>query len=240
MKPKPPKTAQLPLSLGLKDSAVFANFLPGPNAQAVAYLRALSGGIQEPAVYLWGKPGTGKSHLLQALCHAAGEKTLAAVYLPMRIAVDFPCEVLNGLESMALVCIDDLHLIAGHEQWQRALIGLFERIHDSGGSLVVAANSVPGELGVSPHLASRLSWGIAFQIKPLDDQDKAAALQLRTERRGFHLRAEVARYLVRHYGDDMTHLFEQLDILDQASLAAKRKLTLPFVKGILQQPSTAT
>lgn len=225
---------QLPLSLGLKDSAVFANFVAGANAEAVAYLQQLADHSETPCVYLWGGVGTGKSHLLQAICHAAGEHGLAAVYLPMRSADEFPYEALTGLESVDFVCIDDIDAVAGDYDWERALMRLFERIQQAHSGLVVTGASIPSELGLSlAPLASRLAWGLLFQLKESDAGLKQEALILRADRRGISLPKEAARYLVRHHGQNMSALFDAFERVDKASLAAKRKLTVPFIRAIL-------
>jgi DnaA family protein len=232
----PETNPQLPLGLKLKDGATFASFFPGSNAELVEHLSRLSGSPWQPGIYLWGDPGTGKSHLLQAVCHAAGERGLAAVYLPLRLADQFPREVLLGLEKLGIVCIDDIQLIAGDQDWELALIQLFERIRDSGTQLVVASNASPAAMGLSsPHLVSRLSWGLQFHLQALDAEGKLGALQLRAARRGIGLPSEAGRYLVRHYGQDVNLLFSTLDCLDRASLVAKRKLTLPFIRKVLEK-----
>jgi DnaA family protein len=232
---------QLPLNLGLKDSATFASYVPGANAQAVAYLSRLAGGSWEPGVYLWGLPGTGKSHLLQAVCHAASVAGTAAIYLPMQLADRFPSEALNGMENVSRVCIDDIHAIAGRRDWETALVHLLDRIHVAGGGLVVTGKAAPVALGLElPQLTSRLAGGLTLQLQPLDEADKLQALQWRAARRGLELTAEAGRYLVRHYGQDMGVLCAALDTIDQASLAAQRRLTIPFMRRVLGSPDLKT
>ncbi|MDX1604680.1 MAG: DnaA regulatory inactivator Hda [Candidatus Competibacterales bacterium] len=226
-------TQQLPLQIGLRDSAVFASFVAGANAEVVEYLRHQLGD-GDPVVFLCGASGCGKSHLLQALCHDAGSRGAAAVYLPLRRADEFPCEALNGLEAMAVVCLDDIDAIAGRADWEWALLRLFERIHQAGRTLVATAAVPPGQLGLGqPQLTSRLSWGLTFPLRPLAEAGRREALEVRARRRGLSLAPEAARYLVRRYEDDNAGLFEALERLDRASLAAKRRLTIPFIRGVL-------
>lgn len=228
---------QLPLGIGLRDSAVFANFIAGTNDEVLDYLQRCFGHGNAPLTYLWGDSGTGKSHLLQALCHAAGDRGEPAVYLPLRRASEFPFEALNGLEAVSVVCLDDVDAIAGQLDWERTLLQLFERIHASGGALAVTAARPPGETGLRlPQLGSRLSWGMTFQLRPLDDAQRLRALDLRARRRGMALNSDVLRYLVRHYGGDSHTLFQALEQLDQASLIAKRRLTIPFIRSVLGAP----
>lgn len=230
-------TRQLPLALDLKDSAAFESYFPGPNAEVMEHLRRLPETGETVGVYLWGPPGTGKSHLLQAACRAAGERNLAAVYLPMHSADQFPCEALEGLENVDLVCIDDIYAVAGQEEWERAIVHLFDRIQGVGGKLIVTGNTLHAELEFGlPQLGSRLAGGWVFQLRRLEEEEILQALQLRADRRGFNLPLPTGRYLVRHYGHDLSALFDALDSLDRASLVAKRKLTVPFVRAALKGP----
>ena len=228
------RQSQLTLNLSLRDSATFDSYVAGPNSQAVTYLRRLAGHGWEPGVYLWGAPGAGKSHLLQAVCHAAGTTGAAAVYLPMEMADRFPSEALNGLENLSRICIDDIEAIAGRRDWEIALVHLIDRVQAAGGGLVVTGNAAPTALGLElAQLSSRLAGGLTLQLHALDEADKLQALQLRAARRGLTLTMEAGRYLVRHYGQDMNRLFVALETVDRASLAAQRKLTIPFMRDVL-------
>lgn len=225
---------QLPLGLTLNDSATFANFITGPHSEAVQAVQACARGQGEAFIYLAGAAGTGKTHLLQAACHAMARQGGTVVYLPLQCAAQFGLDALDGLERMALVCLDDVQALVGQPEWEQALFNLFNRVRDSGGRLLVAANAKPSQLGLSlPDLVSRLSWGVTYVLPSLDDADKLRALSLRAQARGFELPDEVGRYLLVRLPRDMQALFAVLDRLDQASLAAQRRLTVPFIKSIL-------
>ncbi len=222
---------QLPLRIGLRDSATFANFFPGSNAAAEYTLQQQD----ESFIYLWGGNGSGKSHLLQAACHAVSEHGGSAAYLPMRELSAMPPQLLEGMEQMALVCIDDLESVAGNTAWEQALFHLYNRVRDGGRRLVVAGQASPSALGLSlPDLISRLSWGPVYQLQALEDTEKADALRLRASQRGMEMPVEVANYLLNHAPRDMHALFALLDELDEVSLAAQRKLTIPFVRGLVR------
>ena len=231
---------QLPLTLGLKDSAVFANFVAGGNREILSFLQGYPISKTAPLVYLWGEPGCGKTHLLQALCQAASERGEAAVYLPMHMMSDFPYEALTGLEQTALICIDDINAVAGLVDWEDALLRLYVRAHASGCALAMAGNTMVGQLELKlPQLVSRLQWGLVFQLKPLPEADKLTALELRAKRRGVKLPPESARYLLKHYATDTGQLFDALDRLDKASLAAKRRVTIPFIRTVLARSESS-
>ena len=218
---------QLPLHIGLRDNATFANFYPGRNAELLYLLEQGN----EPFVYIWGPPGSGKTHLLQAACQRVGS---AAVYLPLDELKATSPEIFEGLEQMRLIAIEGLECIAGDNAWEIGLFHLYNRVREHGGEMLVAAEGSPTALGVVlPDLLSRLTWGPVFRIQSLDDEEKAAALQMRAGARGIHMPQEVAQYLVRHAQRDLHSLFNLLDTLDEASLAAQRRLTIPFVRQLL-------
>jgi DnaA-homolog protein len=229
------RQAQLPLSLRLKDEATFANFYPGRNTEIITELAKTASGSGERMIYLCGSRGQGRSHLLQAACHQAHQQQLTSVYLPLGSLQNFSPDMLDGLESLSLVCIDDLHVIAGRLEWEEAVFHLYNRIHDAGNRLVIAANDLPKQIALHlPDLISRLSWGIVYQLHALTDEEKLAALTMRADSRGISLSEETAKYILNHCPRHMGTLLAALDALDNASLAAQRRLTIPFVKEVLQ------
>ncbi|HDP90223.1 MAG TPA: DnaA regulatory inactivator Hda [Thioalkalivibrio sp.] len=230
----PAATRQLVLDVGLHDGAVFDGFVAGDNAALVETLKQQAAGGGEAQVYLYGAPGAGKSHLLQAACHAANQAGLTASYLPLRDMPGVGAGVLEGLEQVALVCIDDLQAVAGDDAWERGLFNLVNASRAAGNSLVFAAAEGPAGLGVRlPDLASRLSWGAVFRLQPLSDADRLAVLRRRAERRGFELPDEVGRYLLNNCPRDLGSLIGLLDHIDRATLAEQRRVTIPFIRQLL-------
>lgn len=226
---------QLPLGMSIRDEATFDNFYAGSNAEIVATLKDVASGQGENIIYLCANRGQGCSHLLQASCHQAHLNQLSSVYLPLSNLSSMSPELLIGLESLSLVCIDDLHVIAGNPEWEEAIFHLFNRIFDANGRIMFAAHDLPKAINISlPDLVSRLSWGLVFQLHPLTDDEKLAALMMRANRRGFTLSEDVAKYILTHCPRHMGTLFAALDALDKASLIAKRRLTIPFVKEVLE------
>ena len=228
---------QLPLGVRLRDDATFANYYPGANAAALGYVEQLceaEAGWTESLIYLWGGEGVGCSHLLQAACLRFEQRGELAVYLPLREVADYGPELLDNLEQCELVCLDDLDAVAGRREWEEALFHLFNRLRDSGRRLLLSANCSPRELPVAlPDLQSRLTLALVFQLQSLSDEDKLRALQLRASRRGLQLSDDVGRFILTRGTRSMSALFELLERLDQASLQAQRKLTIPFLKATL-------
>lgn len=229
---------QLSLGVALNDEATLSNFYApeqSPQAHAVILLRERLLTAVEPFVYLWGASGSGVTHLLQGACHQALDSGLEVQYLPLAELVDYPPEaLLEGLEHLDLVCLDQLHAVAGQPGWERALFNFFNRIRDNGNRLLVGANASARELGIElPDLQSRLSWGVTFHLPALTDEDKIALLRFRAELRGMELGENAAKYLLNHGARGVAELIVALDQLDSASLEAQRKLTIPFIKETL-------
>ncbi|MFC3609005.1 DnaA regulatory inactivator Hda [Stutzerimonas tarimensis] len=231
------KPIQLPLGVRLRDDATFANYYPGANAAALGYVERLcspEAGWTDELIYLWGRDGVGRSHLLQAACLRMEERGELAVYLPLAEVAEHGPVILDALEQSELVCLDDLDAVAGDRAWEEGLFHLFNRLRDSGRRLLLAASVPPRELAVQlADLKSRMSLSLVFQLRGLSDEDKLRALQLRASRRGLSLPDDVGRFILSRGVRSMNGLFELLDRLDQASLQAQRKLTIPFLKETL-------
>ncbi len=227
--------AQLALAVSLDDHARFETYLAGPNEQVVDHLHAvLKNQGRNPASWLRGPSGSGKSHLLQAVCAAAAEAGLAASYVPLGSFKSLDPALLENRAGAALLCLDDVDAIAGHRSWEQAIFNAFNEVGAAGGALVVAATGGPRETGFAlADLGSRLSWGPTYRLLPLSDEQRVAALQLRARHRGLDLPDEVGEWLLKRVPRDMDSLYQLLDKLDAASLAAGRRLTIPFVKEIL-------
>lgn len=231
--------AQLALNLRLRDTSSFENYFVARNREVVERLqnavRGLGNTPQVPAswLYLWGEPGTGKTHLLEAACRDAQALGHAPLYVPLTDKADLSTALLDDVEQVPLVCVDDVDAIAGNATWEAALFTLYELLRAHGGMLILAARTSPAAAGLKlADLATRLAAGLVYQLQPLSDAEKIAALRLRAQRRGLEMTEEVANYLLTRFPRDMHSLFALLDRLDTATLAAQRRLTIPFLRGL--------
>jgi DnaA family protein len=222
-------SGQLPLGIRLDAGASFEAFVSGDNAAALAAVTsaARSGGF----VYLWGEAGSGRSHLLQAACRAADAAGRRAAYLPLAALAPAALEDLDALEFVAL---DDLDVVGRDRAWERALFMAYEALRGNGAGIVAASRVAPAGLPLAlADLRSRLASAAVFHLRALDDEGKQAALTLRARLRGLELPVETGQYLMTRYARDMHALCRLLDELDLASLAAQRRLTVPFVKSVI-------
>jgi len=230
---------QLPLGLRLPDRAVFGSFLPGPNTEALSHARAVAAGELRGVTWLCGTEGTGRTHLLQAICAAAAGRVRAG-YVPLAQVAPLGCGVLDGLAQLQCLCLDDLDAVAGRLDWERGLFGLLRETEDAGGALVAAAAAPPALLPWAlPDLGSRFTAGAVFQLRPLDEAQQHAALELRARLRGLELPEETWQWLRRRYPRDMRRLYELLDTLDEAAFTAQRRLTVPFIRDVLRSAASA-
>ncbi|MCD1124728.1 DnaA inactivator Hda [Jinshanibacter sp. LJY008] len=229
-------STQLSFPLYLSDDETFASFYPGENASLLSAIHSALEQEHSTYIYFWSGDASGKSHLLSAACSALSQKGMAVGYVPLDKRTYFVPEVLDGMEQLALVCIDNIECIAGDSEWEMAIFNLYNRILETGFTrLLISGDVPPRQLNLSlPDLASRLDWGQIYRLHPLSDEDKLQTLILRAKLRGFELPEDVGRFLLKRLERDMRTLFETLDRLDSASIAAQRKLTIPFVKEALQ------
>jgi DnaA family protein len=224
---------QIPLPLEPPRADRFEEFVAGPNAAALAAVRHL---LDEPGgvLFLSGPEGSGKSHLLNALCHAARERGLAAFYVAPKCLRPEAAAGLEGLQSLDLVCVDDLDRVAGDPTWERALFRCFNEVRAAGARLLVSSSQPLSALPIGlPDLASRLAWGVRQTLQLPPDEGKLEILQQRARAMRIEVPLDVQNYLLRYGRRDMASLLAALEQLKNAAFAGKRKITVPLAREIL-------
>ena len=233
---------QLALNVRLRADATFETFVPTPSQEELggALQAFASAQGDERQWYLWGAPQTGKTHLAQAACHAAAGAGLAVAYLPLAELSVHGAGLLDGMDRLDLLVVDDVDQVWLEADWARSLFGLINAVREHGGRLLFTADDRPAQ-EVMPDLRSRLLWGPVYQLQRLEDE----GLQLLAERaaaaRGFALGGSEVQYLLRHGPREPRALIDLLERIDQASLQAKRRVTVPFIRSVLAaggQPSS--
>ena len=235
---------QLALPLSLRDRGVFDSFWVADNAELVAFLMHIADAARQPVLevhtgcWLWGGEATGKTHLLHAVCERLGED---AVFVPLGRFVESGPGILEGLATRRCICLDDIDSIAGRENFELALFDLLNQAADRQVALVVSARAAPRDCEFQlADLQSRLSRLPVFRVEPLDEIGRVNALRLRAGQRGLELPDETARFLLSRSRRDMASLYRLLDRLDTEALVAQRRLTIPFVRSVMQRLDQAT
>ena len=200
---------QLLLDIQPPSPPTLENFICSHNAEALHSLKmALTGDQTARFIYLWGTTGSGKSHLLQACNHMASK------------------------HDLPLSTVDDVHLL--DDKAQIELFNYFNALRASGGFLICSGNAAPSQMGLRDDLATRLAWGLVYQLYPLSDEEKAQALKQHATARGMRLPDEVVDYCLRYLRRDLPTLMAILDALDLWSLTEKKPVTVPMLKKLLE------
>jgi DnaA family protein len=203
------------------------NFVAGRNVELLSALRhALAGTAGERCFYLWGEPGSGKSHLLQAADEQARASRQSSEYVRGTVP-----------EAAQMIAVDDVETL--DDAAQIALFELYNRMRESGGMLLVSGTAAPAYLHLRDDLRTRLGWGLVYQVQGLSDKEKAQALVQHASAKGLVLPHEVTQYLLRHGRRDLPALLVVLDALDAHCLRLKRGASIPLLKEVMQSGNGA-
>jgi DnaA family protein len=225
---------QVPLQFEFQGNQTFDSFFAGNNAEIISQLKAMAGENGEQQIFIWGEPGSGKSHLLQACCHLAKTAGKDPFYLAFPEYNLPPTSLLDGLENLDLVCFDDLQHIAENVAWQHELFNFYNRQRQNNHQLLIAADCPPKYLPFTlADLKTRMGWGLNLKIQSLQDDQLIDALRHKAHFLGFDIPPPVGKFLLTHYVRDLPALWLLLEKIDRATLVAQRKLSIPFLKKIL-------
>lgn len=230
---------QMPLKMGLRDEASFATFVTEKESLALA-LNSMQTALTQNngnAFYLFGAEGAGKTHLLQAACRFITEKDRSSVYLPLADkSLPLIPDVLVGLEQTSLICLDEVEEIIGNSKWELALANLLTKSSVQGHTVILSGQTSINDWQIATQeLAKALVNVLPVVISPLEEKEEIiAALQRHSSKQGFELPLEVGNFLIKNFSSDLQELLAVLKMLEQATLVEKRRLTLPFVKQVLQ------
>jgi DnaA family protein len=224
---------QLPLALSLDKNALFETYVAGDTA-VVAHLRANADGERNDVIWLCGPTGTGKTHLLQAACRRAGDRGSRSMYVSLDAGGGAHPDQLIGVETLDLLALDVVDAVAGQADWESRLFNVFNHFYGRSGALLLAARPAPaGAAFVLPDLASRAAGAVVYRLAELDEVGQVEALMSHARLRGLELDPAGARFLLNRVQRGMRELCVWLDRLDRASLAAQRKLTIPFIRDAI-------
>ena len=229
----PSSTPQLPLALRYPPDQRLETFVAAP-AGALGQLAVLAQSPDADWLYLTGPIGAGKTHLALAVCAAAEAAGRRAAYLPLKTAAGRLRDALDAFDGSDVIALDGVDAIAGQRDDEIALFDFHNRTRSAGRALLYTAQAAPDALALSlPDLRSRLSQCTRITLALLDDDGRRQVLQERAQRRGLILDDAALDWLLKRVGRDLAGLTALLDQLDRASLAAQRRITVPFLKQTL-------
>ena len=222
---------QLVFELAPREPPRFSNFLAGRNDELVGVLRRFAAGeVAEASFFIWGAAGAGKTHLLEAAVALAADAGAAARYYARAALIGE--EEIPAAGLVAVDRVDEADAAAAAR-----LFTLYNALKQGGGRLLAASLTPLAALSLREDLRTRLGWGLVYEIAPLADEEKAAALATYARGRGFDLPPEVIDYLLRHGRRDMRTLLATVGALDRLSLASKRAVSVPLLREWLQRES---
>ena len=227
-------TEQFVLDLAAAEPPSFDNFVTGRNREAVAALLAHTGGATSGSgILVWGATGAGKSHLLRASALAArGSRQVVECAAPREVPSVDAC---GDAATTPLLIVDDIDDADPDEQGR--LFTWINALAARGGQWIAAASVPPARMTLRDDLRTRLALGLVLEVGSLTDGDKAQALEVYANERGFRLPADVIAYLLAHAPRDMPSLVATLAALDRHSLASQRNVTIPLVRDWLRLSS---
>lgn len=201
---------QLLLDIEAPPKPSIENFVVGSNAEALNSLQlAMRGNAQTRFIYLWGESGSGKTHLLEAFQQAANGQNIQFV--------------------------DDVQTLSDTQQID--LFNTYNQLRENGGTLITTGTAAPTHMGLRDDLATRLAWGLTYQLHSLSDEEKTLALKNYANARNMKLPDEVIEYCLRYLRRDLPSLISTISALDLWSRTNKRSVTIPLLKQLLQLPA---
>ena len=131
-----------------------------------------------------------------------------------------------------ILVIEDIESMSDIEQIQA--FSIFNNCKENGKKLFITGSNSPNNMGLRSDLASRLSWGIVYQIKALSDNEKKLALLNHSKQKGMSSNVKVIDYCMKNLKRDLHYLIATLDALDSWSLKTKKPMTIPLLKKLLE------
>lgn len=236
-------SGQLSLGLELSNKLTLNNFITGQNEAILSFIKSLIFNTKknnqpdytsDKCLFLYGPSGTGKTHLLNGICHQATNNQLSAIYLDAKTISAKQMNQLNDMEYLEVICIDNIDAINGSTDLERSFFNLFNRVYTTGASLIMASRQKPKQLDIKlPDLLSRLQWVLAYKINSLNEDDLIIAIKNKFSQKGFYVSKDVISFMLHRLDRKTTDIMDKIELLSNLAISQKRKITIPFVKKML-------
>ncbi|WP_374294477.1 DnaA ATPase domain-containing protein [Acinetobacter sp.] len=185
-------------------------------------------------LFIYGDAGSGKSHLLSAICDSYSDVGKRAIRVPLLGLLDAPVEAIQALEYYDVVALDDIEATHGVMAWQRAIFHLINQSYESQTQLVFSSRLAPMSLRLQfPDLQSRLNQSVSIRVPDGSSyEDRYALLVAVTQRRSWQFQAPIIDYLLQYGPKQTNSLLATLDRIEQVLQGEKTKLSNLRLKQI--------
>ena len=206
---------------GLNSKYTLDNFVVGSNNDlAVAAAKSIisAPGTRYNPFFLYGGPGLGKTHLIQAIGNELlkNNPDLKIFYTPIsHFYSDFIDAIQNGkgkefnrkFQKLDCLIIDDFQLIVGKEKSQHEFFNIFNDLYQLNKQIIITSDRLPSQIkSVDERLASRLTWAGAFDLQLPKFEDKCAILRAKAELEGVEIEPEAIEYIAENVNTNIRDL----------------------------------
>jgi chromosomal replication initiator protein len=235
---------QLVLDFPLKSSFNFSNFVVcSGNETAFRFSqRIVSYDAGENLLYLYGPPGSGKTHLLEACSAAIGERVTPPLQSPTFSFRETPgiasstiaALIQRRFQEAPALLLDDIHLAPSDPNMKGAIWQLFNDFHSAGKPIAITGNTIPKELpNLDEHLVSRLLWGLVARVDVSDDESRQMIIQKLAADRQVTIPNDVGEFLLKQLPRDIPTLISTLDRIIRYAIATGRKVSPRLAAEVL-------
>ncbi len=197
----------------LESTAIFSQYYPGEgNKLPFQFLSELSTkiplGSYNP-IYIYGKEGVGKTHLLMALANSLIKQDLKVSYVKAETFTSHVIKAFRGAlidqfrkcyRHLDVLILDDIHLLANKKATQEEFFHTFNTLHTLNKQIILSADRAPSNLSeIEDRLISRFEWGITLPLQPLLQTELKYVVQKRLEMLRFNLSDEIITFLTQTF-----------------------------------------
>lgn len=198
-------------------------------------------------IYLYGHPGSGKTHLLMSLAHALSAQGLKIIYTRANTFTDHVVSAIRAgqmsqfrqaYRNIDVLIVDDIHVFSRKGATQEEFFHTFNTLHLENKQIILSSNCSPQQLQyIEPRLVSRFEWGIVLPIKSLKKEAMHLLLNSKAQVLQFPLPAHLAEFLVETFISNSKSLIKALEAmvlrLHLDSSHQIQNLSIPAVKSLL-------
>lgn len=196
---------------------------------------------------VYGDPGLGKTHLVQAIGILVKEQHPEKIVLYVnanKFQTQFVESVRNNnkndflhfYQMIDVLILDDVQEFAGKEKTQDTFFHIFNHLHQSGKQLILTCDRPPVELqGMEQRLLSRFKWGLLADLQRPDYETRLAILKKKAYNDGIELPEEVFEYLAANISNNIRELEAVLISLYAQSTLNRKEITLELARQMIEK-----